>query len=473
MRSFSACAVVAVLCFAGCGVGGPDGSADVLPAGDAGALADAGGAGSGADAGRPGLDAGAAPDAGAGDAGSPPDAGAADAGAPPDAGAADAGAPPDAGAADAGSPPDAGAADAGVDGGTAASDCDGLLPPPPGAPLEYRWAKQDLNVGRCLPAESDGTGHLALWWQHDYQPHESRYLFLDPATGAAAGSYQGVNLELIGQASGFIGGDCYGAQCQEDYVVLGPTGDLIYKSAIGGPSTGGQANDPTGGMVHVRLAQGSAGVTVLIDALDAAGTVRWTNALPDLFTSPPGTPLAVDRKGNVLALWPGDSRYGAHTWAGQWFDHAGAAGAVFRALSTGNPGAFFERTGDGLFLAGTGGWLGQFEPLGTTLLPAPAWLAARPDTRLHVVHGGRGYAVLPAPGPSASCAQAIEVISPSGKLCGAPIFPVGGGACTTSGITVGYDGSVLQQLPREREAACKYNDHECDCTYRAWRGYFQ
>jgi len=89
-----------------------------------------------------------------------------------------------------------------------------------------------------------------------------------------------------------------------------------------------------------------------------------------------------------------------------------------------------------------------------------------------MVHGGKGYAVLPRPEDSASCEQRIEVISPSGQVCGSATFSLGGGACKTGTIIVGYDGTVVQQGPREREI-CSANDHVCTCAYRYWPGFFR
>jgi hypothetical protein len=111
--------------------------------------------------------------------------------------------------------------------------------------------------------------------------------------------------------------------------------------------------------------------------------------------------------------------------------------------------------------------------MATSMSPAPAWLASRPNTRLHMVHGGMGYAVLPQPGSSPACEQTVDVISASGKACGSSTFTIGGGSCATNSIIVGYDGTAVQQMPRERDAVtCQHADHECDCTYRYWPGYF-
>jgi hypothetical protein len=359
-----------------------------------------------------------------------------------------------------------------------ADDCAGLVPPAPGAPSQFKWANQDLGSmgGSCFPAETDGTGHIAVSWQHAYQPHDSRFTFVDPA-GRAVGSFTGTGLLLIGQASGFMGGECAGAMCSQDYVVLDPTGNLLHRGGGEGTSNNMQANDPMGGMIHARLLTDSAyTITMLLDAIDAGGAVRWTRTLPDTFKPSDRKQLlvGVDREGNVLTIWQSDQRYGAGTWAGEWMDHGGTPGPVFQVMSSSSyPVQFYERVGSGLFLSGFPGWLGQFDAQATSMSLPPPWLASRPDTKLHMVHGGKGYAVLPAPGSNAACEQVVEVISPSGKVCGSSKFAVGGGSCTTSSIIVGYDGTVVQQLPREREAPCTAADHQCDCTYRYWSGYFR
>jgi hypothetical protein len=304
------------------------------------------------------------------------------------------------------------------------------------------------------------------------------------------GSFRGTRLFLIGQASGFIGGECAGADCEQRVDVLGPTGRRLNETSLEESGNGVQANDPTGGMIRARLSRDDdhgrdddRSATVLLDAIDASGRVRWTRPLPERF--PAGEEghllIGVDRKGNVLALWrTSEGRFGANTWAGQWFGHDGAGGPEFQALPAGaTPTALYERVDSGLFVAGVAsagsspGWLGQFEPLATSMSAAPSWLASRPGVALHMVHGGAGYALLPLPGASAACEQDVEVVSRSGQSCGTARFAVGGGSCTTSSIAVGYDGTVVQQLPREREAACTAAGHQCDCTYRFWPGFFR
>ncbi|MGE5048928.1 MAG: hypothetical protein ACM3PC_10190 [Deltaproteobacteria bacterium] len=450
----------------GGGSSGPSAGGNPPPASDAGSGsggADAGaGGGGGVDAGAGG---GGTVDAGTGGGGGGAGGGAVDAGTGGGTGSGG-------GSADAGS--------GNADGGTAASDCDGLTPAAPGAPSQFKLVNQDLNQGQCSAGESDGTGHIAVSWQNSFQPHDSRYTFVDPATAAPVGSFAGTRLVLIGQASGFMGGECQGADCFQDYVVLDSTGHRINGSPVSGTSNGVQANDPTGGMIHARLSSRNDPVTVLLDAIDASGNVRWTRALPEPFPAVEAghVVVGVDRQGNVLALWQTSLGRFGNAWAGEWFDHDGNAGPEFEALAVGaSPTSLWERVDSGLFVLGFPGgrrtWLGQIEPLATSVFAPPSWLAARPDATLHMVHGGRGYARLPLWGRSGPCEQDIEVISPSGQLCGTARFVVDGGSCMTDNITVGYDGTVVQQLPREREAACTAAGHQCDCTYRFWPGFFR
>jgi hypothetical protein len=132
--------------------------------------------------------------------------------------------------------------------------------------------------------------------------------------------------------------------CQEDYVVLDPAGKELYKSPSGGTGNNLNVNDPTGGMIHVRFSESGAGTTMLLDAIDAAGNIRWTRALPDVFGKGDSRAMRVglDRQGKVLTVWSSERRYGTNAWAGQWFDPAGTPGAVFHA-ATGRRGMQHEQ----------------------------------------------------------------------------------------------------------------------------------
>jgi hypothetical protein len=178
---------------------------------------------------------------------------------------------------------------------------------------------------------------------------------------------------------------------------------------------------------------------------------------------------AVDRAGNTLVIIDGDDRFGARSVAAIWVDHDGKVGAEFK-LSNGVPGGspahdstfvLGERVGSGLFVGAGSSWFAQLDALSTSPAAPPAWLASRPLSNLHVVHGGQGYAVLP--GPSrADCAQTIEIVSPSGRTCGSRTFRAAAGMCATEAIRVGYDGTVVQQVPA-------LPGH---CAWQWWSGYF-
>jgi hypothetical protein len=132
-----------------------------------------------------------------------------------------------------------------------------------------------------------------------------------------------------------------------------------------------------------------------------------------------------------------------------WIDHAGAAGPVFHAVGPMDHWAHLgmdltQRVGSGLFVAGSE-WLGQIDSLATTVTPPPDWLKARPHNLLHMVHGGKAYGVLDGPGYAADCVQTIEVVTTSGKSCGAATFRAGTGACYRSFIAMGYDGTVIRE----------------------------
>jgi hypothetical protein len=404
---------------------------------------------------------------------------------------ADAGAPADDGGTgiippDAGSPaPDGGTADAGPvgggpgptpDAGTPPPDeCAGLTPAAAGASVQLQIGNIDLDTQGCQATDVDGTSHVSAFFTSANQV--TNYTFFEAATGVAAGTFQGSSLNLIGQASGFIGGECFGANCDQDYVVLGPTGQQLFKSAVTA-STPVNVNNPTGGMIHTRITSGTAGGVLLIDSIDATGAIRWTQPLPDQFTGGIEVVPGVDRQGNLLVLWNLSNPFDATAWSGRWFDPAGNAGPVF-AFTGGRPIDLEDRVGSGLFvLGGISGssntvWIGQVDSMATTIGPPPSWLVSRPNTTLHMVHGGTGYAVLPdfsfTQGP---CQSQIEVIAPSGNSCGAATFPIAGGTCSGSRILVGFDGTVVQQTPAALES-CTAGGHVCTCTWHSWPGFFR
>ena len=98
-----------------------------------------------------------------------------------------------------------------------------------------------------------------------------------------------------------------------------------------------------------------------------------------------------------------------------------------------------------------------------TVEPAPDWMTSRPDTRLQIARGGRAYAVLPYGAAGVSCSQRVEVVAQDGTSCGAADYPIAPGKCDTKHLTLGADGTVIQQLPDAMEA--KSGDSHA-CTWR-------
>ena len=410
----------------------------------------------------------------------------ADAGTPPEASTI----PTDAGSApaDAGTIPGAGATapDAGTpaDGGTTPSDCDGLAPPTPGAAVSYALHPPDAIRDICLPADIDGTSVGALSWENGLQPHSTHVALIDLISNSAIGAYDGVRYTAIAQATGFIGTDRTGASGATDVVAIREDGTIESRSGTFDSGFGPQANNPQGGLVLVRGDGQGGPAPTSVEAWAADGSLRWSRLLPDA-TAAERDVVGADRVGNVLVLWDGTARYGSGL-AGQWYTPDGAAGPVFDAGPGGSSGTtvreglLFERVGSGLFLwmrtfdslgGSSAAWTTEYPPLVAGFNAAPAWLQARPRTRLHMIHGGAGYAMLPVEGPAASCSQSIEVVSPSGTSCGRAAFPIAAGPCTTRSITVGYDGSVVQQLPTEQESCT--NARTCTCTWRHWSRFFR
>ena len=105
----------------------------------------------------------------------------------------------------------------------------------------------------------------------------------------------------------------------------------------------------------------------------------------------------------------------------------------------------------------SGAWTRRFPYLGDHVEEAPGWLTSRPGFGLRNTRGARGYALLsPALVQSDDCSQRVELLAPSGRLCGRVTLKGDGGACTTSLVDQGWDGTVVQESAR---------DH---CAWRFW-----
>lgn len=348
-----------------------------------------------------------------------------------------------------------------------ADECKGFNPSAPGTPVSLeipRLATTDRMS--CRPGTSDAHGNVTFGWAKE---HHSGTFFAS-STGAVLGSHDDYGHPLgvlIGQLDGFEGVYVYPGSANDQWELDVVAGDGTIRRTVQNQDQAikvngsTQANDPTGGVIVLGT------YPRILFAFDAAGNLRWRVPVED------GHVLGVDRLGNALVLFDGGSRYGQGTTAGQWVDHAGHPGAVFDAkVPAGVFASLYPRVGGGFFYrtgrvdASHYAWSGQFDSLAKTGTPPPAWLAARPDTKLSMAHGGRAYAVLPE-GYVPTCAenadaQMAEVVAPSGKSCGSVKFTGAQAACS---LEIGYDGTVLQQFyPDESRHTC---------GMRWWPGFFR
>jgi hypothetical protein len=160
--------------------------------------------------------------------------------------------------------------------------------------------------------------------------------------------------------------------------------------------------------------------------------------------------VGTDVWGRTLVLWNGEAFFGAGSVAGRWLDAQGVPLThIFQAPvpslgRNSSRGLLRPLIGGGLALQVDGRWTHTFASGFTVPQAAPSWLARR-SGQLEIVRGGRAYALMP-PHPMAPvCSQQVEVLAPDGTSCGALTFETPEGACVTSPLSLGADGSILQQ----------------------------
>lgn len=384
------------------------------------------------------------------------------------------------GSMDAGSGSNSGSADGGGDGGSptggtgtegsggpsASNDCTGLTASSdPGAATvsHFIWLRDSTGVDSCSPAVASGTGTVAL----TMQAYHSQTIDFVSSSGTLLASSPGAEgSTLIAGESGFIGNMTASmASWLEGWNASGAQSPTTTHEKVANV-----AEDPLGGVVAL-----TGGTAPQITSFDTSLAVRWRVSRPADYP----VALGVDRERATLFLFDGTRLFGANTLAGMWVDHAGVAGNVFQMLGPQRdlafrlPFALTQRTGSGLFLALGPAWVAQLDSLATASSAAPDWLQARPNVRLHMVRGGKGYAVLPVEAQDAQdCVQNLEVVSPSGKSCGTTSFRAASGSCRTGPITVGYDGTVMQLAPDPDPAHQEWFG-QGTCYWHWWPGLFR
>jgi len=241
------------------------------------------------------------------------------------------------------------------------------------------------------------------------------------------------------------------------------------------------AADPNGGVLFAGdLAMGPSEPTLHAALMYGGGgtpaSVRWG---PNTLASS-GTVfgLGVDLLGRSLVITDGVSRFGGGTISAQWFDKDGGALTGEFVLLTGfSPGAstWFETTaliGGGLLVRRMDGpsharALVVLRSGSAKVDPPPDWMMSRRDVKLQIAAGGKAYAALPLGANGVPCTQRVEVVAPDGTSCGAAEYPIAGGTCDTLELSLGADGTIIQQLPKAMEQTNSVAGGHT-CTWRFW-----
>jgi hypothetical protein len=348
----------------------------------------------------------------------------------------------------------------------AASECDALAPRPAPAPVVVHV---DAGGGACTAATGDGTGALAIavrdgaggiTW-HAYAPG-----------GGARAAF--ASFALVPEPSGWHGlrGSPSGAA---ELAVVSPDGTVASTRSVSpdpGVATGLRydlAQDPLGGSLVLTRSVAIAGNhwhRVDGRRFDAAGQPRWPQPIALDVASDPTAPLfmagGVSRSGDVLFL-----RQASAFLVADWLDGAGGnvgtSGSTERSSDvTGGDGvhdviALKPLLDGALALRAGGQWRRVYASRATASAPLPGWLAARAAWTFQLTRGNAGYAVFPPAGQaSADCTQLLELVAPSGRLCGRVTLRESGSGCTTGALDQGWDGTLVQQ-----------SGHDA-CTFRWW-----
>jgi hypothetical protein len=349
-------------------------------------------------------------------------------------------------------------------------ECAGLLPSTIPTPVVVHRAP----VAACTAGTSDGTGSVALGARD--ASGEVTWEVFTPG-GEPRGGFEAA--EILPQSSGWhalrVGPADDDAPPLVDYVAFGPDGAPRRAETVSpDPSafTGFRwalGPDPAGGgfvLFRAVTLRGNHWHVLRGHRFESSGARRWPR--DGAFLRSDSDPLApwfmaaaVSRRGDALVLYQ-DSAFLVPAWA----DAAGEVTEGHRAeryadvlgSDSLDHELRLEPLLDGsLALSANGRWRRVYPHRALESAPLPEWLASRSEWTFRSTRGNRGYALFPPPGRgSAGCAQTIEIVAPTGRLCGRITLREGGSGCTTGAVDQGWDGTVVQQSGRDA------------CTYRWW-----
>jgi hypothetical protein len=344
----------------------------------------------------------------------------------------------------------------------ASGECDGLVPGAAEEPIVARLAPP--AVGRCVAGLSDGTGAVALGAGDEGGALAWQVM---TARGEPAARFD-APLPLLSQPEGWHGLAIARAGPEPDVELraFGPDGALRSAARLS-PAEGSAvalrwqlAEDPRGGAAVVFRQQDALtlGDRFLLHRFDAAGRPRAEAAQVAFFmrgrvAEPMGG--GVSTRGEALVLMPALEEW-RPTWTsedGRWVTD----GTDRHDVVPLTPLSLHPLLDGGLALRMDGRWTRAYAHLAQASGPAPAWLAERSAWRYRFTRGNRGYAVFqPAGESSPDCTQHIDLVAPSGRLCGRVTLREDGASCTTGSLDQGWDGTVVQQSGKDA------------CIFRWW-----
>lgn len=349
-------------------------------------------------------------------------------------------------------------------------DCAGLVP---GRVPEPVVARRDPAGAACGAGLSDGTGAVALSaldadGQASFAVHAAdgaaRATFVaEPGLVPMPDGWHG--LVVTRAASGdprveLVAFGSAGAPGRREVVSPDPAQRTRLRWSLGA--------DPGGGsLVVVRWTNvlGNHWSGVSAHRFDAGGAPRWPGGVDvstDDSASEPsflGGGVSTRGEGVVLAQ---DSAFLDVSWLDADGHGLAAADQAERSDDVVGPGLshaieLVPLLDGAVAVRSDGRFRRAYAHLATVSSPLPAWLAERATSTFRFTRGNAGYAVLPPAGEtSADCTQRIDLVSPSGRLCGRAVLREEGTGCTTRAVDQGWDGTLVQQSANDA------------CTYRWW-----
>jgi hypothetical protein len=371
--------------------------------------------------------------------------------------------------------------------GSPLSSCSGIDAPDAVAMQQYVFTPAGIDGAFCLGGVGDAKGTLALPMVYG---HSSAVVFVSsnnrlPRVGGSSSD----GVDVLAQPSGFVsvGSGPYSGpwpQPNVQFVHWDSLGTLIGDDpgTVWHVQQFATAADPRGGAFFAGDVQPDPSKPVQHVALMTTGggesqAIKWGPR--PLASGGPVYGAGVDLLGRSIAITVSSGNL-----TGQWFDVDGTALTgefVLLTNTVAGPNISFETSpliGGGVVvqrLDPDDYWLRRrahalvvVESGTSSVHPAPQWMIDRPDTRVQIARGGKAYAVLPLGASNVPCTQRIEVLASDGTSCGARDYPIAAGSCETKDITLGLDGTVIQELPRAMETIVNSPFDLKTCTWRWW-----